>query len=151
MSRRAGSKETEGTPPFTLRPMRTLNDETASTHERADLVLQSHFNYRGDDTWLVGGISMETRSKRASVSFESNIISNGASSWRRPATERGASRGVTRVEDLLIDIEADFSGDEVHPDLGARRHSLRPRFPPRQAGADACIGALDKGIKDTHL
>ena len=42
-----------------------------------------------------------------------------------------------QVEDLIIDIEADLSWGEVHLDLGARRSSLRLRFPPRQAGANA--------------
>ena len=58
---------------------------------------------------------------------------------------------MTRAEDLLINIEVDFSEDEVHPDLGARRCSLRPRFPPHHAGANAHTGAVDRGIRDTHL
>ena len=58
---------------------------------------------------------------------------------------------MTLAEDLLIDIKVDFSRDEIHPDLGAQRCSLRPSFPPCQAEADACTRALDKGIRDTHL
>ena len=57
--------------------------------------------------------------KTANVSFESYTISSGASSWRRLARGRGASGGEMRAEDLLIDIDADFSRDEVHVDLGA--------------------------------
>ena len=63
---------------------------------------------------------METQSRRwrsvemASISIESRTVSSGASSQRRPATGRGASKGVMRAEDLLIDIEVNFSGDEVH-------------------------------------
>ena len=64
--------------------------------------------------------------------------------------ERGLG-GVTRAEDLLINIEVDFSKDEVYPDLGVRRHSLRPRFLSHQAGVDAHTRAVDRGIRDTHL
>ena len=56
-----------------------------------------------------------------------------------------------RAKDLFINIEADLSRDEVHPDLGTQRRNLRQRFLPCQAGVDACIGAVYKGIKDTHL
>ena len=56
-----------------------------------------------------------------------------------------------RAEDLVIDIDDDFSGDVVLPELGARRHSLRPRFLPHQARVDARIGAIDRGIRDTYL
>ena len=79
---------------------------------------------------------METRSKRrhsvetASVFSKSHTISSRASSRHKLATGRGASDGVTQAEDLLIDIEADFSEDKVHMDLGAQRRSLRPRFLP---------------------
>ena len=87
----------------------------------------------------------------ASVSSESHTISNGASSWRKPATGKGAFGRVTRAEDLLIDTEADFFRDVVHLDLGARKRSLRLRFLPRQAEVDACTGAIDRGIRETHL
>ena len=56
-----------------------------------------------------------------------------------------------RAEDLVIDIDADFSGDEFLPELSARRHSLRPRFPPHQARADTRTRAVDSGIRETHL
>ena len=45
-----------------------------------------------------------------------------------------------RTEDLLIDIDVDFSRDKVLPDLGVRRRSFRSRFPPCHAGADAHTG-----------
>ena len=35
----------------------------------------------------------------------------------RPA-KWGASRGEMQTEDLVIDIDADFSGDKVLPELG---------------------------------
>ena len=56
-----------------------------------------------------------------------------------------------RAEDLVIDINADFSGDVVLLELGTRRRSLRPRFLPHQARVDAHIGAIDRGIRDTYL
>ena len=68
---------------------------------------------------------METQSRRqrsvemASILYESYTISSGASSRHKLALGKGASRGVTRAEDLLIDIKDDFSRDEVLPDLGA--------------------------------
>lgn len=40
------------------------NDEIASAGEQVAWVLQSHFNYGGDDLRPTGGIPMETRSKR---------------------------------------------------------------------------------------
>ena len=46
----------------------------------------------------------------ASISIESRTVSSGASSQRRPATGRGASKGVMRAEDLLIDIGQLFWG-----------------------------------------
>ena len=49
------------------------------------------------------------------------------------------------------DLDVDFSEDKVHMDLGARRRSLRPRFPPCQAEVDARTGAVDRGIIDTHI
>ena len=66
----------------------------------------------------------------ANVSSKSHTVSSRASSWHRPAKRRGASRGDMRAVDLLINIDANFFGDEVHANLGARRRSLRPRFPP---------------------
>ena len=71
----------------------------------------------------------------ASISSESHTISNGSSSRRKPVRGKGASEGEMRVEDLVIDIDADFSGDKVLLELGARRPSLKPRFPPHQAKA----------------
>ena len=62
---------------------------------------------------------MEILSKRrrlvemASISSKSHTVSSRASSWRRSAIGRWAFGGVTRAEDLLIDIEADFSRDKV--------------------------------------
>ena len=56
-----------------------------------------------------------------------------------------------RAEDIVIDIDADFSGDEFLQELSARRHSLRPRFPPHQARADTRTRAVDSGIRETHL
>ena len=85
-----------------------------------------------------------------SVSSKSRTISSGASSWRRPARRRGAFRGETPAEDLLSNIEADFSGEEeIYP--GAQRHGLRLRFLPRQAKANAYADAIDDGVRDTHL
>ena len=56
------------------------------------------------------------------------------------------------AKDFLFDIEVDLSrDDEDKPDLGAQRCSLRPRFSPRQADADAYTRAMDGGIRDTHL
>ena len=44
----------------------------------------------------------------------------------------------------------DFSGEEeIYP--GARMCGLRLRFLPCQAGADACIGAVEGSIRDTYL
>ena len=100
---------------------------------------------------------METQSRRrclvetASISSESHTISSRAFSQCRLAIGRGASRGATRVEDLFIDIDADFSRNEVLLDLGIWRRSLRLRFPPCLAGADARTGAIANGIKGTHL
>lgn len=49
-----------------------------------------------------------------------------------------------QAEDLIIDIDDDFSRDEVHADLGVQRHNLRPRVPPHQA--EARTKAIDRGI-----
>ena len=100
---------------------------------------------------------METQSRRrclvetASISSESYTISSRAFSQCRLAITRGASRGATRVEDLFIDIDADFSKNKVLLDLGIWRCSLRLRFPPCLAGANARTRAIANGIKDTHL
>ena len=56
-----------------------------------------------------------------------------------------------QAEDILIDIDDDFPRPEVLPEFGARRRSLRPRFPPYQAKADARNRVIDGGIHDTHL
>ena len=95
---------------------------------------------------------LQTRSRRqhsvetARVSFESCIVSSGASSRCRLTKGRGAFRGEMRVEDILIDIDDDFLGPEVLPKFGTRRRSLRPRFPPHQAEANACTRVVDRGI-----
>ena len=118
--------------------------------------MQSHFDRGGEDTGPTGGISMETQSRRrhsvetASVSSKSCTISNWASSQCMPVTAKGASRGETRAKDLFIDIEANFSRDEVFLDLSTQRCNLRPSFLPCQAGADASIGAINGGIRNTH-
>lgn len=65
-------------------------------------------------------------------------------------SRRGTSGGEIRAEDLAVNLD-DLSRDEVHLDLGPRRHNLRPRFPQCQAGADARTGAVDDSIRDTHL
>ena len=104
--------------------------------------------FRGD--W--GKASMRRHLvETASVSSESRIVSSEASSRRRPARGKRASGGEMQAEDLIIDIDADFSREEVHADLGARRRNLRSKFPPHQAGAEARTRAIDRGIRDTHL
>lgn len=45
----------------------------------------------------------------------------------------------------------DLSEDEIHPNLGPRRHSLRPKFLPHQAGVDARTGVVDRNIGDICL
>lgn len=100
------------------------DDETASASEWVAQVLQSRFDCEEEDIGPTGDISIETCSKRwrlvkmASVSFVSYTVSNGASSRRKPARGRGAFRGETWAEDLIIDIVADFSRDEALPKLG---------------------------------
>ena len=103
------------------------DEETALVSEQAARVLQSHFDCEGDDTRPIGGIPIETRSRRqcsvetVSVSSESCTISNGASSCRRLAIGKGVFGEETPVEDLLFDIEADFSREkEIYP--GVQRH-----------------------------
>ena len=89
--------------------------------------------------------------KTASVSSESHTIFGGATSWRRLVRGRGASEGAVRVEDILINVDEDLAGPEVLSKFGARRHSLRLRFPPHQAGADTHTWTIDRGVQDTHL
>ena len=98
----------------------------------------------------------ETRFKRrcsvetVSVSSKYRTISNGASSWHRPAIGRRASRGETPAKDLFFDIETNLFGEEeVY--TGTRRRGLRSRFPPLQARADAHTKAVDNIIRDIHL
>ena len=142
MSRRASSRGDWGKAPVYATSHRedSSNNETIFVGEQAARVLWSHFDCKGNDFRPIGSIPMESRSRRrhsietASISSESRTISSGASSWCKPAAKRWASGGVIRAEDLLINIEVDFSEDEVHPDLGARRRSLRPKFPPHQVG-----------------
>ena len=85
---------------------------------------------------------METRSKRsqsvemAIASSKSCTTSSGTTSRHRPVKGRGASRGEVRDDDILIDIDEVFARLEVLLEFSAQRHSLRPRFPPHQAGAN---------------
>ena len=121
MSRRASSRgdKRKALVCTTYHGDNSSDDEITLTCEQAAWVLQSHFDCGGDDLRPTSGIPMETLSKRrrlvemASVSSKSHTVSSRASSWRRSATGRRASGGVMRAEDLLIDIEADFFGDEV--------------------------------------
>ena len=84
---------------------------------------------------------LQTRSRRqhsvetARVSFESCIVSSGASSRCRLTKGRGASRGEMRVEDILIDIDDDFPRGKVSLKFGSRRRSLRSSFLPHWAGS----------------
>ena len=159
MSRRASSRGDRGKAPVyaTSHGKDSSNNETIFVGEQAARVPRSHFDCEGNDFGPTGNIPIETQSRRrhsfetASISSKSRTISSGASSWCKSAAKRWASRGVMRAEDLHINIEVNFSEDEVHPDLGARRRSLRPRFPPHPAEANAHTGAVDKGIRDTHL
>ena len=48
-------------------------------------------------------------------------------------------------------IDDDFLKPEVLSEFGTRRPSLRPRFTPHQARADARTRAVDRGIQDTYL
>lgn len=53
---------------------------------------------------------------------------------------RGAFGGAIELKDILINIDEDLAGPEVLQEFGARRRSLRLRFPPYQAGADKALG-----------
>ncbi|KAK7839667.1 ribulose bisphosphate carboxylase large chain [Quercus suber] len=116
MSQRARSMRDQGKAPMyaTSHGDNSSNDETASASEQVARVLQSRFNCGEEDTRPVGGISIETWSKKwcsvemASVSYESRTISRGAYSRRKPARGRGSSEGEMRAKDLVIDIDADF-------------------------------------------
>ena len=55
------------------------------------------------------------------------------------------------VKDIFIDIDDDFPGPEVLLEFGVQWCSLRPRFPPHQAKANARTRVVDRGIQDTHL
>lgn len=158
MSWRASSRRDRGKAPIysTSHWDFSSSDATISASEWEARVLQSHFDRGGDDTRPTSKIPIKTRSRRrrsveiVSVLSESRTISSGAFSRRKPTRGRKASRGETLVKDLLFDIEADFSKEEeVYP--GAWRRGLRPRFPPRQARANAHIRAVDGDIRDTHL
>ena len=98
--------------------------------------MQSHFDHGGDESKPTGEIPMETRSRKwhsveiVSVSSKSHIISSGASSRRRPDIRRGTFGGKMPAEDLVFDVEVDFSKEEEIY-LGTWRRGLRPRFPPR--------------------
>ena len=87
----------------------------------------------------------------ANVSSKSHIVFSRATSWHRLVRGREASGGAVRVEDILIDINEDLVGPEVLLEFGMRRHSLRLRFPPHQAGVDTRIWTIDRGVQDTHL
>ena len=56
-----------------------------------------------------------------------------------------------RAKVFVIDIDANFSGGELHAEFGTRRRSLWPRFPPHLARIDARTRAVDRGIRDTHI
>ena len=56
-----------------------------------------------------------------------------------------------RVEDFLIDKDDEFPEPEVLLMFGTWRHSLRPRFTPYQARADAHTRVVHRGIQNTHL
>ena len=84
MSQRTGFNGDRGKPPFTLHPMGTiLLMMITSAGEQAAWVLQSHFNYKGDEPRPTSSIPMETRSRRpclvktTSVSSKSHTISSG--------------------------------------------------------------------------
>ena len=56
-----------------------------------------------------------------------------------------------RDDDILINIDKVFARPKVLPEFDTQRRSLKPRFPPHQAVADARTCTIDRGIKDTHL
>ena len=99
MSQRASSRGDRGKAPIyaTSHGDDSSNNETIFDGEQAARVLQSHFDYEGDDLKPTNDIPMETQSRRrhlietASISSKSRTISSGASSWCRPAAGRGAS------------------------------------------------------------
>ena len=88
MSQRASSVGDWGKAPVyaTSHGDSSFDDETTSAGKKVARVMQSHFNRGVYDTKPVGGIPMETQSRRrhsiemASVSSESHTISNGVSS-----------------------------------------------------------------------
>lgn len=93
------------------------------------------FRSAEEDTGPAGGISIKTRSRRraveiASVSSETHTIFSRATSRCRPVRVRGAFRGAIELKDILINIDEDLAGPEVLQEFGARRRSLRLRFPP---------------------
>ena len=49
-------------------------------------------------------------------------------------------------DDIFIDIDEVFARPKVLPKFGARRHSLRLRFPPHQMGVDARTRTIDRDI-----
>ena len=51
-----------------------------------------------------------------------------------------------RDDDIFIDIDEVFTRPKVLPEFSAQRHSLRPRFPPYQAGVDSCTHTIDRDI-----
>ena len=63
----------------------------------------------------------------------------------------GAFGGEVWDDGILLDIDEVFAGPEVLLEFGARRRSLRPRFPPYQARADVRTRTINKGIQDTLL
>ena len=102
MSRRASSRGEQGKAPMyaTSQGDGSFDVEIASAGEQAARVLQSHFDYGGDNLMSTGGIPMETRSRRrqsvetASALSESHIVSSGTTSQRKPVRRRRAFGGV---------------------------------------------------------
>ena len=146
-------KEIGGRPSFMLHPIGTL-----LLMMRLFLLVSKRLEFWGDDIGPTNKIPMETCSRRwhsietISASSKSRTISSGASSRRMLAIGKRTSRGETPAEELLFDIEVDFSGDDmVKPNLGTWRRSLRLRFSPRQAGVNAYTKGMDDVIRDTHL
>ena len=134
------------------------DDETVFDGEQMAQVLPIYFDHVGDDIKPTGRIPKKTRSRRwrsaerVSASSESHIISTRTSSRCTPVMERAGSSEAMMAEDLIFDLEADLLGEEgIELDLSTQQRSLRPRFPPRQAGTDAYTGVGDDNIRDTHL